>query len=68
MLACFIYLSNPYILVVIYLICSFDGEAEHSIFFESLNGGKKNIVLDLKNGKHKDAVKRLDAISQLWLG
>jgi len=40
-------------------LINFDGEAEHSNFFECLNGGKKNIVLDLKVKEHKEAVKRL---------
>lgn len=38
---------------------SFNGEAKHSNFFESLNGGKRNLVLDLKLDEHKEAVRRL---------
>jgi crotonobetainyl-CoA:carnitine CoA-transferase CaiB-like acyl-CoA transferase len=38
---------------------SFNNEAEHSNFFESLNGGKRNLVLDLKQKEHKEAVRKL---------
>ena len=38
---------------------SFNGEAEHSNFFECLNGGKRNIVLDFKVSEHREAIRRL---------
>jgi crotonobetainyl-CoA:carnitine CoA-transferase CaiB-like acyl-CoA transferase len=38
---------------------SFSDDAEHSNFFESLNGQKRNLVLDLKIQSHKEAVRRL---------